>query len=1604
MVKRKGILTLLLCLLAVCVLAFTACGKGGEASTSGSSDSDSKTTATDAGADTGKDSAHIHDYVFEKTVDATCTEDGYDIYKCACGDEKREANDKKATGHSYDYDEIKYAVTKAEIGENDLIVTATATLKCEKCDAKLTEPANYESIEDITMNGDNECESDVTVKLQLSYTDKLGDKHTGYATTEIAASGHKYGDLHAAVAVTCEQDGNVAYYQCSVCREYFDENKKAISADDIFLKATGHDYVCTYAWNTENLDDVTCTATAVCSHNAQHTITENYRVGKVSNNATCERADDERVYAYFNDDNFETQYKEIHFDALGHEWQQVKVSWEKFDAVCSASAYCDRCKSWEYETAALTEKVVQGYEICEKDEKTQYTATFTKEPFKNIGADELTKIYVTRNAGYHIYDSWQYTWNDDYTACTAKRVCLRSEKHVETEVGTVETTKVYSKQSCETDEVVDVTATFKNAGSQTQRRVTVKTRTGHDFDYENGTMTLGSVTAYLTATCKNGCDKTSKLNTKDFTAELTKDPTCKEEGAKRVVAKFSIDGNEKTIEKTISVRKHGHQLKALDNGADGAICRVCNTAVPVSNLVFVADNAENPAYYIVKGFADGLTSAEKENLVVPATYEGLPVKYIAASSLSGKTYGAFQNERDILSIFFPEGLITWTSPQSAVFTGCENVEFVTLPTTFVYTSDYTNDGTNFYGLNSLKGVFIESLESWIKTTWLTSPFQCSNEAYLYLNGNILTKVVIPDTVETIYKQAFYNIKGITDVTFGKNVTTVKEMAFQSMFDLENIELSDKIETWNSYVTLTKKLNASVDGGGGYYIGSATNEYLVMIGCTESQTIKISDDTVIVACSFSGNKNLLSLTVGSKVNRFTYGSSNSLRKYCLKLVEVIDKSPKKIMNNSEVYNKLLRYTDSGTSQLGYANPVVLLTGNTARTKDSEGKYRTYIVDFDITKNTHKQGNDVYETPLISPAMKSKYRIGDYAFYNQNGLTKVIISASVDYIGEYAFANCNNLKTVSTTCTLATGDAANGSDITIKDYAFSGCHALTSIEFGKNTTIGNYAFQDCDKLSSLDLTKVTGKIGFGAFEGCYRMPSVITIPDGVTSIGYKAFPDCKEIVFLGATEIDKNSFENVLKITITPDAVITKSSSDFNDVTVNFIGTTEEWFAFDKSAFSYYDLYFNGKPLTKIEITGMDVPARAFATCNNLVSVVLGNGVTSIGDYAFDYSVQRLEIGADVTTIGKKAFCSGLVIFRGSKPITIGTNNKCYAIINENGIDVSAVKATATVDATPEWVIVEGDFVLQKSNNNYVLVKYTGNAANLVLPATIGGHTYDIGYSAFANNTTLVSVTINGNSKTIDNYAFDGCHNLKTVIISEGVESLGYDVFCGTQVKSLTLPATLTSVDYYSWGDIQEVVTPDEDLCEQICDATYEGFAKTKSAIVKVGDYMFITRTGVEKVNYLIGYEGDSKNLVLPADFNGETYTVDQSAFRYSDIESIEFPDNITLSERMFVGCTDLKYIKVGKVNGTVYNFFARSSDSDTKYMQRVVYVVLDKSITEIKFDTNGSSVPSYYLYDCTKEEHIAAGGSSMDLCYGENGAGDWYYDENGEITLWKDPSA
>ena len=84
--------------------------------------------------------------------------------------------------------------------------------------------------------------------------------------------------LVAAVAATCETAGNSAYYRCTNCgRRFATDNPSDTTVINPTIPALGHlweDANKTYSWSSLSNTPVTCTATAVCSRNSAHTLTE----------------------------------------------------------------------------------------------------------------------------------------------------------------------------------------------------------------------------------------------------------------------------------------------------------------------------------------------------------------------------------------------------------------------------------------------------------------------------------------------------------------------------------------------------------------------------------------------------------------------------------------------------------------------------------------------------------------------------------------------------------------------------------------------------------------------------------------------------------------------------------------------------------------------------------------------------------------------------------------------------------------------------------------------------------------------------------------------------------------------------------------------------------------------------------------------------------------------------------------------------------------------------------------------------------------------------------------------------------------------------------
>lgn len=197
-------------------------------------------------------------------------------------------------------------------------------------------------------------------------------------------------------------------------------------------------------------------------------------------------------------------------------------------------------------------------------------------------------------------------------------------------------------------------------------------------------------------------------------------------------------------------------------------------------------------------------------------------------------------------------------------------------------------------------------------------------------------------------------------------------------------------------------------------------------------------------------------------------------------------------------------------------------------------------------------------------------------------------------------------------------------------YTGKDSVVTIPEGV-TSIENMAFSKCSSLTSVLIPNSVRRLGTWVFGGCSNLASII-IPDGVLSIGACTFYDCYKLTSVtipdSVKEIEYCAFEkcaSLTRITI-PDSV-------------KEIG----WGAFDGCISLISITIPNG--VTRID-------EATFRECTNLESVTIPNSVTIIGDEVFIgcISLTNITIPNSVTSIGDRAFRdSGLkdVYYKGTE---------------------------------------------------------------------------------------------------------------------------------------------------------------------------------------------------------------------------------------------------------------------------------------------------------------------------------------------------------------------
>ncbi|MBQ8381151.1 MAG: leucine-rich repeat domain-containing protein, partial [Clostridia bacterium] len=234
---------------------------------------------------------------------------------------------------------------------------------------------------------------------------------------------------------------------------------------------------------------------------------------------------------------------------------------------------------------------------------------------------------------------------------------------------------------------------------------------------------------------------------------------------------------------------------------------------------------------------------------------------------------------------------------------------------------------------------------------------------------------------------------------------------------------------------------------------------------------------------------------------------------------------------------------------------------------------------------------------------------------------------------------------------------------------------------------------------------------------------------------------------------------------------------------------ENYAIYKYAFAYCD------SLTSVTIGNSvtSIGNSAFSDCDSLTSVTIGNSVTSIGNSAFYNcdSLTSVTIGNSITSISDRAFYNCRSLTSVTIPDSVASIgdyafyfcNKLVEVINKSSLNIQAGSkdygyagyyAKEVHNGESKIVNKDGFLFYTYDGTNYLL-GYVGNETELILPESYNGEKYEIYDYAFRYCTSLTSVAIGNSVTSIGSSAFWGCSSLTSVTIGNSVTSIGDSAF-------------------------------------------------------------------------------------------------------------------------------------------------------------------------------------------------------------------------------------
>ena len=378
-------------------------------------------------------------------------------------------------------------------------------------------------------------------------------------------------------------------------------------------------------------------------------------------------------------------------------------------------------------------------------------------------------------------------------------------------------------------------------------------------------------------------------------------------------------------------------------------------------------------------------------------------------------------------------------------------------------------------------------------------------------------------------------------------------------------------------------------------------------------------------------------------------------------------------------------------------------------------------------------------------------------------------------------------------------------------------------------------------------------------------------------------------------------------------------------------------------------------------------------SSVTSIVIEEGVTVIGDYAFQSfsAATKVTIPKSVTSMGTYAFynCSNLsdlyitdlaawcsiefkyydsnptyyaenfylneelvtelVIPKGVTSIAANAFYKCYNFISvsiPSGVTFIGKSAfancsglkTVTCDSIADWC----------------KISFENESANPTFYA----------YGLTVDGQAVTDLVIPEGTTAIENYAFYYCTGLTSVTISEGVETVGSHTFYGcTGITSVSLPTTLQeskSYAFYNCSGITAVHIKDlhkwytTSFSDSYANPTY--YAKS----LTLNDEP-VTTVSIQPGTVAIG-----------------KYVFANCA----DITAVYIPEDLqTIGNGAFYGCSNISTVSVSSINAWCNIDFENYSSTPVYYAKALL--VNGQSLTTLTIPEDVTVIDDYAFYNC-----------------------------------------